>query len=69
MTGYNRRFSIYLEKLKRIRDQSINPFIFNYRVNAGFINLDNWVHKEEGGGRNIGEACHFYDIFNFIASS
>tara|TARA_B100001989_G_scaffold205750_1_gene154480 strand:- start:99 stop:2252 length:2154 start_codon:yes stop_codon:yes gene_type:complete len=69
MTGYNRRFSIYLEKLKKIRDQSVNPFIFNYRVNAGFIDLDNWVHKEEGGGRNIGEACHFYDIFNYIADS
>ncbi len=69
MTGYNRRFSIYLEKLKKIRKKSSNPFIFNYRVNAGFINLDNWVHKEEGGGRNIGEACHFYDIFNFIADS
>ena len=69
MTGYNRRFSIYLEKLKNIRDQSSNPFIFNYRVNAGFIDLDNWVHKAEGGGRNIGEACHFYDIFNFIADS
>ena len=69
MTGYNRRFSTYIEKLKQIRDKSQNPFILNYRVNAGFINLDNWVHKDEGGGRNIGEGCHFYDIFNFIADS
>ncbi|MBO8244207.1 Gfo/Idh/MocA family oxidoreductase [Prochlorococcus marinus XMU1411] len=69
MTGYNRRFSIYFEKLKNIRKKSLNPFIFNYKVNAGFINLDNWVHKDEGGGRNIGEACHFYDIFNFLADS
>ena len=69
MTGYNRRFSIYFQKLKKIRDKSLNPFIFNYRVNAGFIKLDNWVHQDQGGGRNIGEACHFYDIFNFLAES
>ncbi len=69
MTGYNRRYSIYLKKLKIIQKNSINPFILNYRVNAGYINLDNWVHKKEGGGRNIGEACHFYDIFNFLADS
>ncbi|RJS84127.1 hypothetical protein CW706_04740 [Candidatus Bathyarchaeota archaeon] len=40
-----------------------------YRVNAGYIPPDNWVHSEEGGGRIIGEACHMFDFFNFIVGS
>jgi predicted dehydrogenase len=43
--------------------------IVNYRMNAGFIPRDHWVHGEEGGGRNIGEACHIYDLFNFLDGS
>jgi predicted dehydrogenase len=35
-------------------------------VNAGYIPLDHWVHGEEGGGRIIGEACHFIDFFTFL---
>jgi predicted dehydrogenase len=36
------------------------------RVNAGYIPLDHWVHGEEGGGRIIGEICHFIDLFTFF---
>jgi len=43
--------------------------IINYRMNAGFIPQGHWVHTEEGGGRNIGEACHIYDLFNFFTES
>jgi len=35
-------------------------------MNAGYIPLDHWVHGPEGGGRNIGEACHIYDLFNSL---
>jgi predicted dehydrogenase len=35
-------------------------------MNAGFIPLDHWVHGPEGGGRNIGEACHIYDLFHHL---
>lgn len=38
-------------------------------MNAGYIPLTHWVHGEEGGGRNIGEACHIYDLFNFFTDS
>ena len=38
-------------------------------MNAGYIPLSHWVHTEEGGGRNIGEACHIYDLFNFFTDS
>ena len=41
----------------------------NYRMNAGFIPLDHWIHTVEGGGRNIGEACHIYDLFTYLADS
>jgi len=38
-------------------------------MNAGFIPKKHWVHTDEGGGRNIGEACHIYDLFNFFTES
>jgi len=38
-------------------------------MNAGRIPLDHWVHSEEGGGRNLGEACHIYDLFTFLTGS
>jgi predicted dehydrogenase len=39
-----------------------------YRVNAGYIPTDHWVHTEEGGGRIIGEACHMFDLFQYLTS-
>jgi predicted dehydrogenase len=41
----------------------------NYRMNAGFLPKDHWVHGDEGGGRNIGEACHIYDLFNYMVGA
>jgi len=38
-------------------------------MNAGYIPLDHWVHGPEGGGRNIGEACHVYDLFDFLTGA
>ncbi|MDT4856095.1 hypothetical protein FQZ97_904730 [compost metagenome] len=43
--------------------------LINYRMNAGYIPLDHWVHGPEGGGRNRGEACHIYDLFGFLTGS
>ena len=45
------------------------PVVINYRMNAGYIPLDHWVHGPEGGGRNRGEACHIYDLFTFLTGS
>ncbi len=42
------------------------PLIADYRMNAGYLPLDHWVHGPEGGGRNIGEACHIYDVFDSL---
>lgn len=67
--GFNRRFSPFLIRAKGVISDRIGPLIVNYRMNAGFIPKEHWVHTEEGGGRNIGEACHIYDIFNFLTNS
>ncbi len=69
MTGFNRRFSIHARQIRELTDERTNPLILNYRMNAGYIPLDSWVHGEEGGGRNIGEACHIYDLFTFLTDS
>jgi predicted dehydrogenase/threonine dehydrogenase-like Zn-dependent dehydrogenase len=66
MVGFNRRFSSYAQEAKKHIQQRINPLFMHYRVNAGYIPLDHWVHGEEGGGRIIGEACHFIDLFTFL---
>jgi len=69
MVGFNRRFSPYAQEIKKHVSKRINPMIINYRMNAGYIPLDHWVHSEEGGGRIIGEACHIFDLFNYFTDS
>lgn len=69
MTGFNRRFSPLIQKVKSILSKKSNPMIINYRMNAGYIPLDHWVHSEQGGGRNIGEASHIYDLFTYLTDS
>lgn len=64
LTGFNRRFAPAIEAARKVLANRTTPLIINYRMNAGYIPLDHWVHTEEGGGRNIGEACHIYDLFN-----
>ncbi|MCK4823628.1 oxidoreductase, partial [bacterium] len=47
-----------------------NPMVINCRVNAGFVPPDHWVHaEEEGGGRIIGEICHFVDFMQVLTAS
>src|SRR4030042_5768472 len=69
MVGFNRRFSPFTSRIKKIIDSRINPLIINYRINAGYIQKESWIQTDEGGGRNIGEACHIYDLFNYLAGS
>jgi len=69
LTGFNRRFSPFAQRAKEILENRTNPIVINYRMNAGYIPLDHWVHTEEGGGRNLGEACHIYDLFTFFTNS
>jgi predicted dehydrogenase/threonine dehydrogenase-like Zn-dependent dehydrogenase len=69
MVGFNRRFSPSLTAVKGIVGQRRAPLVVSYRLNAGYIPLDHWVHGAHGGGRNIGEACHMYDVFRFLAGA
>ena len=62
----NRRFAPAIQAIRQILEQRTTPIIANYRMNAGFIPPDHWVHGAEGGGRNLGEACHIYDLFNSL---
>jgi len=69
LTGYNRRFSPYARRLAQVLRGRAGPFMMDYRMNAGHIPLDHWVHGPEGGGRNLGEACHIYDLFTYLADA
>jgi predicted dehydrogenase len=69
MVGYNRRFSPYVVEARRHTSQRINPLFMRYRMNAGYIPLDHWVHGPEGGGRLIGEACHIVDLFTSLTEA
>jgi predicted dehydrogenase/threonine dehydrogenase-like Zn-dependent dehydrogenase len=69
MTGFNRRFSPHAAAAQRLLAGRSNPFIVNYRVNAGYVPSDHWTQGPAGGGRNIGEACHFYDLFGYLAGA
>jgi predicted dehydrogenase/threonine dehydrogenase-like Zn-dependent dehydrogenase len=70
MVGYNRRFAPQIIKLvSRLREKN-NPVAINYRINAGIVPHDHWVHdKDIGGGRILGEVCHFIDLSMHIAGS
>ena len=69
MVGFNRRFSPALQKLRDRLSDRRSPLVIQYRLNAGYLPLDHWVHGPQGGGRNVGEACHMYDVFRFLAGS
>lgn len=71
MVGYNRRFSsLSIEAKKFINSSSIVPLSMIYRVNAQNIDPDHWIQDfEKGGGRIIGEVCHFIDLLTFFCDS
>jgi predicted dehydrogenase len=68
MTGYNRRFSPAIARAREVLASRATPIVADYRVNAGYLPLDHWTHGPEGGGRNVGEACHFYDVFDVLTN-
>ncbi|WP_323665201.1 bi-domain-containing oxidoreductase [Aliarcobacter butzleri] len=63
-TGFNRRFSKYTTEIVKHTSKRNNPLFIQYRMNAGFIPLDHWVH--ENGGRIVGEGCHIVDLMTSI---
>ena len=68
MVGFNRRFAPQILKMKQLLDMVREPKSMVMTVNAGPIPKDHWTQdKEIGGGRIIGEACHFVDLLRFLA--
>ncbi len=68
IVGFNRRFSPLSEKLKK--HLTSDPSAMIYRINAGHIPSDSWIQDREiGGGRIIGEVCHFVDYLTYISES
>jgi predicted dehydrogenase/threonine dehydrogenase-like Zn-dependent dehydrogenase len=67
MVGFNRRFSKYSKEIIKHTEKRIGPLFVRYRMNAGFIDPDSWVHDD--GGRIIGEGCHIIDLMNFFTGA
>jgi len=70
MVGFNRRFSPQVQKMKALLNTVKEPKSFIMTMNAGAIPADHWTQDNAvGGGRIIGEACHFIDLMRFLAGS
>lgn len=67
--GFNRRFSPMIEKARATLQSVPGPMMMLYRVNAGDIPADSWIQRPEGGGRILGEICHFIDTMTYLCGS
>lgn len=69
MLGFNRRFAPMTELIKSKLNPAV-PVSILYRINAGQVSPEHWIHNPQiGGGRIIGEVCHFIDLCTFLAGS
>jgi predicted dehydrogenase/threonine dehydrogenase-like Zn-dependent dehydrogenase len=70
LTGFNRRFAPLIQNLRLSLVNRNEPLHAHYRVNAGFIPANHWTQDPAiGGGRIIGEACHFIDVITFLVGA
>lgn len=70
MVGFNRRFAPMSQQLHQFLQPRSEPLYAHYRVNAGYLPLNHWLHDPtQGGGRIIGEGCHFVDFLTFLVGS
>ena len=68
--GFNRRFAPLAQKMKKVLGSDDSPLNIVATMNAGAIPSDVWVHDMEiGGGRILGEACHYIDLCSYLAGS
>jgi len=67
MVGYNRRFAPLVVRLRERLAGIGRPLVLSYRVNAGAVPRQSWLRDAaEGGGRLVGEACHFVDLLSYL---
>jgi len=70
MVGYNRRFAQIAVEVKKSFSSRNGPMTIVYRVNAGQLASDHWAHDDdEGGGRILGEVCHFIDFVQYLTGA
>jgi len=70
MVGFNRRFAPMVVEMKSFLSSISEPLALNYRINAGQLPPHHWVNdREQGGGRILGEVCHFVDLMMLLADS
>lgn len=70
MVGFNRRYSQLTERLQSLLHNRVAPLQVQYRVNASFLPFDHWTQDPiVGGGRVIGEVCHFVDYLQFVSGA
>lgn len=70
VVGFNRRYAPLVLKLKELLSKLDGPILVNYRANTDFVPATRWSQDPSvGGGRVIHEACHFFDLFNFLTGS
>jgi predicted dehydrogenase len=68
MVGYNRRFAPLAIQMRDFLKGVGEPLLMQYRINAGFLQPTHWTQRpEEGGGRVLGEVCHFIDFFVWLS--
>jgi len=68
--GFNRRFAPLARHLEAFLAKRKEPLVAHYRINAGYIPLTHWTHDpQQGGGRIIGEGCHFIDFLTFLVGA
>ena len=70
MCGFNRRFSPLARKAREFFDRRSTPLSIAYRVNAEHIPREHWIQDpREGGGRIVGEVCHFVDLMQYLTGA
>jgi predicted dehydrogenase/threonine dehydrogenase-like Zn-dependent dehydrogenase len=70
MVGFNRRFASLSIQLKDFCSDKSEPMAVHYRVNAGYLPANHWLHDpSQGGGRIIGEGCHFIDYLTYVVGA
>jgi predicted dehydrogenase/threonine dehydrogenase-like Zn-dependent dehydrogenase len=70
MVGFNRNFAPSVRTAKEFFSEATGPFVINYRVNAGYLPSTHWTRDpEEGGGRIVGEVCHFVALIQHFVNA
>ena len=66
---YNRSFAPFIKKIDNYTKLRTSPMIISYRINVGFIAKEQWLARQMGSGRLIGEACHIFEMFLHLVNA